>query len=358
MALHSLLLKVGLCGMLFMHTDPVFYQSDALKGLMLKPLTGDYFIQDDTNERVPVTALVDANGILYWQRKIKTPVCLTGECKLVDVGIYWHCSGDFLGVEVYGEHLTKTDHSVFSAADYEKLTTILSNDWSSLREYEFSDLIDEPDSSKVDGVSGATKKEIASEAVEDAVYTTYTLWHLIHQGEKEQLALLTVNRLNQSDLLENLLKSNQKRYDYFLLDVSRLGKLNKPEKLYPLLLKGLTANDDPTIKDLAMKALPTANLNDAMLQAELAKIYTSVAIDEKLEILQALKPVSQVGTALYDALAKDLNTDNEWFLAKLLTVLSHSSNQSDKVRQKAQMLVNNENTALKKAALELLNGKK
>jgi hypothetical protein len=358
MALHSLLLKFGFISLLFWHTDPAFFQSDALKGLVLKPLTGAYFIQDDTNERVPVTALVDANGILYWQRKIKTPVCLTGECKLVDVGIYWRCSGDFLGLEVYGEHLTKTDHSIFSAADYEKLIGILSNDWSSLREYEFSDLIDEPDSSKVDGVSGATKKEIASEAVEDAVYTTYTLWHLIHQGEKEQLVLLTLDHLNQSNLLDRLLESNQKQYNYFLLDILRLGKLNKPEKLYPLLVKGLTTKSDPTFKDLAMKALPTTNLNDATLQTELAKIYKVAAIDEKLEILQALKSVGQVGESLYAALADDLDTDNEWFLAKLVTMLSRGSQQSEKVMEKAQKLQNSENTALKKAALELLRSKK
>src|SRR5690606_38143693 len=136
--------------------------------------------------------------LLYWHRKLETEVCLTGECKVVNVGIYWYGTGEFMGLEVYGEQLTKTDHSVFSREDYDQLIAILQDDWSALREYKFEELLDAKPTA-LDGVTGATRKEIADEAVKGAVYTTYTLWHLIHEGEKEQLRSLMAGRLNQGD---------------------------------------------------------------------------------------------------------------------------------------------------------------
>src|SRR5690606_40150830 len=100
------------------------------------PQGGQFIILDDSGEPIEVEAMKDEKGVLYWYRRIFTPVCLTGECMMVDVGIYWYCTGEFFGLEVYGEHLTKTDHSIFSDEDYGKLMDVLANDWSSLREYE------------------------------------------------------------------------------------------------------------------------------------------------------------------------------------------------------------------------------
>src|SRR5690606_23300390 len=138
--------------------------------------------------------------------------------------------------------LTKTDHSLFLEEDYDKLVSILSNDWSSLREYEFADLVDES-AEGVDGTSGATKKEIAEESVENAVYTTYTLWHLIHVGEKEQLVQRTAEILNKGKLAQQLLQVNEKRYQYFLLDLFSMGKIQESAQVVNLLIEGLKTKD-------------------------------------------------------------------------------------------------------------------
>ena len=130
-------------GFLFNLKEDTCFRSDPLKELSLTQQAGTYFIRDDESEQEKVSLLEDRGGIIYWHRRIKTPVCLTGECKLIDIGLYWHCTGDFLGLEVYGEHLTKTDHSVFTSKDYDKLLSVLNNDWSVLREYERSELLNE-----------------------------------------------------------------------------------------------------------------------------------------------------------------------------------------------------------------------
>ncbi|GAB2796509.1 hypothetical protein GCM10027275_47310 [Rhabdobacter roseus] len=354
---HFLRLLIGLVSTLLLRTDPVFFRSNALQNLSLTPLPGEYFIRDDENEQVPVVALKDAQGILYWYRRVDTEVCLTGECKRVDVGLYWYCTGDFLGLEVYREHLTKTDHSNFGPQDYDKLIAVLSNDWSSLREYALADLTDEKPAG-VDGVSGATKKEIAAEAVVDAVYTTHTLWHLVHVGEKEQLVPLTIKYLNESDLVDKLIQSNQKKYRSFLLDASRQSTLQPTRPLQALILEGLTIRDDPSYRHAALKALAATDLSDAWLQAQLAPIYQAAVINEKIEILPALKTIQRFEPALYSALAHDLDPQQEWLAVKILQVLQAAPTQSDQVLQTARQLQKSQSTFVRKAADDFFSEQK
>ena len=332
-----------------------FFQSDGIKELKLASIEGEYNMLDDVGEHVEIKALEDGEGVLYWYRRVITPVCLTGECKMVDVGIYWYCTGEFLGLEVYGEHLTKTDHSIFFETDYHKLIKVLSNDWSSLREYEFSDLVDE-DPESVDGTSGATKKEIAEEAVEDAVYTTFTLWHLIHGGEKEQLVQLTAEILDREEsLVHRLVEAEEKRYQHFLLDLLTMGKINYSGALDALLVEGLTSDTDPSLKSLAFKALSKTDLNHTLFQRELTKVYVNASINEKLQILTALHGIKHMDKGLYNALATDLEIENEWFSIKLLNLLKTMPDLTDKVVTAAQKLLESDNPLVKKAAMDFVH---
>ncbi|MPR35953.1 hypothetical protein [Salmonirosea aquatica] len=354
---HFLRLLIGVVSTFLLGNDPVFFRSAALQYLTLTPLPDEHFIQNDENELVPVVAMKDARGILYWYRRVDTEVCLTGECKRVDVGLYWYCTGDFLGLEVYREHLTKTDHSNFFPADYDKLITVLSNDWSSLREYALADLTTDTPAG-VDGVSGATRKEIAAEAVADAVYTTHTLWHLVHVGEKEQLVPLTIRYLNETDLMNALLSSHDKKYPLFLLEASRQGELKVTRPIQKLVLEGLIARDAPSYRHAALKALAATDLNDAWFQAQLAPIYQESVINEKIEILPALKSLQHFEPVLYDALARDLDAQQGWLAVKILQVLQAAPTHSDQVLHTARQLQNSESTFVRKAADDFLSGNK
>src|SRR5690606_21783739 len=102
-----------------------------------------------------------------------------------------------------------------------------------------------------DGVSGATRKEIAEEAVEDAVYTTYTLWHLIHVGEKEQLVQLSAGLLNQEDFFGSMVKTEDRRYLRFLMEQLAEGRIKSSRQTDSLLVKGLNTTVDQSLKKLA-----------------------------------------------------------------------------------------------------------
>ena len=334
----------------FFQSSEAYYTSSKLKSVELISVEGAaYSIIDDDDAVVSIEEKQDQNGIIYWYRRLETPVCLTGTCKLIDVGIFWDFKGDFFGLEVYGEDLTKTDHSVFKEEDYNKLISILNDDWSMLREYEFSDLLSEEE---VDGVSGATREELASEVVDDAVYTTYTLWHLAHLGEKEKLIDLTLSQLNKNDeLLHAIIGAQEESYDYFILDQVIEQKIAFSEKVQLLVMSGITS-DKRVFRKKAMDALKQCNLSDHSIQRTLSGVYEESTIEEKLKILDALTGVAP-GDELTDSLIKDCELNNEWFLIRLLEVLSNGSGHKEQINALQDRLVKSEISEIRELALKI-----
>lgn len=331
----------------------VVFQSQELQKLNLTALDEVAYILDDKGDSIQITSVIDEKGLLYWHRKLETEVCLTGECKVVNVGIYWYGTGEFMGLEVYGEQLTKTDHSVFSREDYDQLIAILQDDWSALREYEFEELLDAKPTA-LDGVTGATRKEIADEAVKGAVYTTYTLWHLIHEGEKEQLRSLMAGRLNQGDgsLLDALSMDSNRRYRYFLLELYGAGKLKESETMKRLILGGVTNKDDRYLSEQAFKALMKVNFNDPAFQLDLARVYPDIQPKDKVRVLNALGTGIDLTAGLYNSLILDLPTNNEWFAAKIIETVKNYPKQAESVLNMAGKLAESENSDVKRIALD------
>lgn len=323
MLIHFILLFVAIH---FSQNDKAFFQSQELKGLDLRIQEAEYVILDDQGHETAIIEYRDSLGLSYWYRRVLTPVCLTGECMLIDIGIYWDGTGDFFGLEVYGEHLTKTDHSVFLAKDYQHLMGILKNDWSVLREYEMTNLVEAQEGDRVDGITGATKTEIAMETVKDAVYTTYTIWHLVHLGEKEQLIELTANRLNKNSkgILPLALNENHK-YRHFILELLSTQKLVPTPESDSLVLQGLRAMEDPKFKKLAYNCLSKIELNE-QTQKALIPIYSTASIQDKIQILSAFDRPVKLKPELYNSFSNDLSINNDWFLLKLKKVLDRNRN--------------------------------
>lgn len=316
----NLLIQLLLSTHLIIGESP-FFQSSDLSNQTLTLQTERYSIYDDQGQECGLLVYKDTSGLIYWYRRVQTPVCLTGECKLVDVGIYWDCTGDFFGIEIYGEHLTKTDHSVFTSEDYKRLVQILKNDWSLLREYELDGLVDNPQSDEIDGLSGATKTEIASETVENAVFSTYTIWHLVHLGEKEQLIDLTLRQLKNEKLAyETLIENENDKYRYFILSLLSQGKIAHTPQLDSLVLEGLRTKENTLVKKLSYQCLFKINL-DRNAQLDLIPIYSNSSMVNKIKILSAFDSTIVVEPELQQVFLGDLNTNNEWLFNKLQHVL-------------------------------------
>lgn len=358
MTVAKVLLSLLLVGVLAGNEDKVFFRSDSLTTITLSSTGQKFTMKDDEGQVVQVSLLKDQSGVAYWYRRVKTGVCETGECKLVDVGLYWDCTGDFFGIDVYGEHLTKTDHTVFGPSDYEKLISVLSNDWSILREYEFKELTT-PDhrgqGQSVDATSGATRKEIASEAVTHAVYTTYTLWHLIHGGEKEQLARLTASLLQSGEWLEKLLAASDARYQYFVLELFGKSEIGLSSSLREVILSGAGQSSDLYLQELSIKAFRSRSASNEEFQNGIAEVYSRSPNDIKVRMLTSMQDVSRVHIPLARALANDLNLDNEWLALKILPLMLKAPKPDAETQRKLRSISGSGSPRLSDLAERVLN---
>ncbi len=338
----------------FVDPGPVFYRSKTVPSERLTRQTEQYQITDDQGKTTDVELLSDpATHKIYWYRRLFTEVCLTGECRPIDIGIYWTGEGKYLGVEIFGENLTKTDHSDFSDFDYRKLESVLRDEWSPLREFEFDELVDEKKEG-VDATTGATKKVIADASVKDAVYTTYTMWHLVHVGEGEQLALLTYRYLNDNpQALSASLRDEAPEYLAFLLDGVTSGSLAISPGLVSVILKGLNHPDVP-LKSSAFRAIGVLPLDNPEVQSGIAPVYKQWAIPDKNRFLLSASGLGTLHEKLYKTLAADLEQNNAWFLSSLISVLAAAKVQSPEVIEKIKKLEKSGNPQLGDAARKFL----
>ncbi|MCC5928756.1 MAG: hypothetical protein JJU28_05880 [Cyclobacteriaceae bacterium] len=296
----------------------------------------------------------DDTGLFYWYGTVQTPVCLTGECKNIEIGLYWKLTGEFLGIEVLHEHLTKADHTPFLSEDYDMLISILSNEWAIFREYDLEDLI-YPDLEYVDGHSGATHKQLIGHTVPNAVYTTYTLWHLIYGDIQNQIKKHSAKQINANGLFPMNVLEQFPECRNFILEQVNLGTIVPTVEVLNLAFIGMLQNEDLYFFQEAIKTLGRFNLNDYSLQDRLSLVYSSASLSAKQKLLQTLKSVDELHTVLYDALGEDVKTENPWFLYNLLIILNKSKTHSAEIKALAHKLVDAKDPNLRKIAVQILD---
>lgn len=314
----------------------------------------DSFTNDLPEPYQDLILKTNESGNYIWYLYLHTPVCMTGECKEVDVGLFWHFDGEFLGYEVYQEHLTRTDHSQFSDSDYERLTQVLADKSSILGEYAYDDLLITPADSSVDGITGATRQDITSEAVDGAVYTCFTLWHICHGAIKVYIEDLTSALIADSALeLADTIGARDVR---FLLGMLIDGKIRYQKGFEDLIFNAL---EDPDIemKRVALEALSRMPLGDKQLQDKLANYFSNFSLQEKMRVLKYLKEV-QLSSDFLKAISHHENFKNPWLAANILDLLSTYPLQDASHVRVAKELSMHSKDYIRKPALRFLEGMK
>lgn len=113
-----------------------------------------------------------------YKSEVFTPVCGDGECLPVRIDLFWNLDGRYWKFELpESEILTKAEHEHFSEKDYLKLNDILKDSLSPLRKFQVLEL-----ESHIDGTTGPTELLPSNSFVNKAIYTSITLWHLVHDS--------------------------------------------------------------------------------------------------------------------------------------------------------------------------------
>ncbi len=214
-----------------------------------------------------VELVFDTDGLPdFYLCKVNTPVCSDGLCRSLILEVYWDLLGNFTRFEV-PEYppLTKWDHLEFTAEDYLKLEEILGDKNSVLGTVRDVNALFDPStkkiSEKVDAVTGATRETLKNAVVPGAVYSSYTIWHVVNGEIPSGIQQYTVSYLGP-DLIDKFLLSDNYHYHYEALDylISTGYEGHLPE------LVRMLNNSDPFVTRMTVSQFPQAWLENEQFQ--------------------------------------------------------------------------------------------
>lgn len=233
------------------------------------------------------------NPLLFYSN-IHTPVCIDGSCKPMYIEIYWNLVGDYVGYGVFQEELlTKFDHELFENADYERLHTLLLDNNSILKRKQLSDLFDvnaKPaekityQGKEVDAVSGATKKEIKESVVEGALYSCFTIWHLVHGEVRNEMRRYT-DSIYSPELARYFLNSSYEAYQLYA--IQQMDSLMMAQSL-PRLLE-ICAGAKPLTRIYLLKKLPRSLWRRRVIKEKLYPAFAELDVNTQTLLLKKLE---------------------------------------------------------------------
>lgn len=227
----------------------------------------------------------DASPVCYY-RKIQAEVCFDGQCRPLNLSIYWNITGRYLGIALPpGEFLSKTDHEPFSEKEYHRLNEILADSLSALSSLPPEDLIVSEDKNKtlLDGVTGATRTDVLQHVVSGAVYTTYKLWHYVYGQTKQEVVKRTVDQLSLP-LLANILRSEDNGDKIWAL-AWLSSQQESSQELEELLLVNLS-DDNYLLSERSINAINSASLRSEKFQLALAEKLLQISSAQQKLLLR------------------------------------------------------------------------
>ncbi len=227
---------------------------------------------------------------LMYYSDIQTPVCIDNLCKPVFIEMYWDLMGNYAGYgEFSDEKLSKFDHDNFEKKDYEKLHGLLGDAHSIMGKrplhslYDISlsrDLTIKFKGVEVDGVSGATRKEIKTEIVDGALYSCHKLWRIAH-GAAVPMIQKNLSSIYSDRLGDHLLESSHQ--EYHMQTVERLPVDQMEEKIEPLAQVLRSAN--AMTRSYILKKLPKPLFSHPVIVQELFDGFSSFDNNSKTIIV-------------------------------------------------------------------------
>jgi len=203
----------------------------------------------------PVYFTNSGDNHFYYECILKTPVCNDTLCQIVQIKIFWDLIGDYIRFDTLpGYPLTKNDHLPFTLEDYNKLQASLKDDNSILGRKSENELLDNNRkrySEKIDAVTGATDLQIKNAVVDGALYSTYTLWHLVNGEIKKELSNCTLKNYDSKIEQQLLLSDNTNSIIFALKELNDQEYVDRFQEIIQVMEKG-----QPLVNFYIAKNLP------------------------------------------------------------------------------------------------------
>lgn len=309
------------------------------------------------NDTIPNDTLFiikNEDGLLHsYSRKILTGVCIDGECRLLNINLFWTVTGHYLGFQLpEGEFLSKTEHDPFTQQDYEHLHALLADPYSNLANYRIEELVPMVENDEVDGVSAATIAGVKNYIVENAVYTTYTLWHIVHGSTQKKIQAYTQKHLQPELAIQILNSSNQQDLIWVLENLP--SDIQVTQALQDKLFN-LAAHEELLVSNKAIEGIPSNWLGNQENQLQLFRHFENSSYFTQIKILNKLGEAPNLAPSIQLSLAEklpQLNGSMVKHVLDLFTIHQASNRESEKI---IASLLNHENQFIARKAFQFLN---
>ncbi len=262
------------------------------------------FVADSLD--IELTPLYDEDSLLEgYTAFIFTPICEEDKCYAVEIDFFWDAIGRYTHYDtIPGSPLTKLEHEPFTPEEYEKLHQILSEPASVLANYEKEDLVQDIEEEGVDGVTGATINEIKESVISGAVYSCYTLWHIVHGKVVDSIQALTYRNLNDQ-LVEKMVRKEDQQINYYLISIFTEKDFLEflPHILYTI------ENGQGYYAKNAIEKMPASVLKDDLAQDFFTKHFENLNYFTQISLLKKLDPQS-ISNELKSTLRNHLSERN------------------------------------------------
>jgi len=259
-------------------------------------IVGDTLYLEFTSKGLPRSA----------RRKISTGVCIDGQCRKLQMSVYWDITGRYLGFELPpGEFLSKTEHEPFNDKEYKQLHTLLADPYSPLANYTLEELVPptKQENKAVDAVSSATVKEVLNSVVEGAVYTSYTLWHIVYGNSQKEVKKLGLHYFSE-ELAMHILENQDS--DSRIWALNNLQTLNEWSDSLQQKVLGLIGNQNFYLSERAINSFNSELLNSADFQRQIYSVFERSEYSVKRLIITKLSKATVLSDELKDRLAAGL----------------------------------------------------
>lgn len=319
----------------------------------------DNFLENnDSLSSKEMIELRDEKGLPIWfGRDIRKVVCLTGQCRMVHVWLFWDGAGNYLGFQEHPDDpLTKTDHTVFSVADKQKLHRILSDSISVLKKLKQEELIVKPDKNdtKVDAVSSATLPSLQEYLVKNAAYTCYTLWHTVYGSSRDEILRILEKRADK-DYLKLIFEGNNPEYLRWGIDF--IGRhSNYHADFYPQIIE-LIKSKNETVSGQALAYFSKDRLSDVGLQKELIRSFEDFSYQRKFELLWKLSEVKRIDDEVIVHLLDMFENDqiNASLLGYSYKLINPENLEDFRIRKKLESLAIHKNLYVRNITQKLID---
>lgn len=250
------------------------------------------------------------------------------------------------------EFLSKTKHVRFNEQEYDKIHKILGDRYSPLSRYAIEELV--PAKSKlpnrVDAITSATISAVLNDIVPGAVYTTWTLWHIVNGNTQSALAGHTAKNIN-NQLIKRLLKSDE------ISDVAWTfehfpKKYTITPEIFEILMEYI-AGSDAFLCERALNAIEKENLTDE-IQIKLARTFFKVDYIQKRFIVQKLATVENLNISAAEILSEKIDKTNAVLIKSIIALFSQYKIESVKVNQNIAPLLKNKNRYISEIAYKFI----